>query len=65
VDSYDKRVDKDDGKAICRLRRTKMSTQNTKPKKKLLPNPATRQSFDKALKATNKQYAKTLARLAK
>ena len=42
-----------------------MSTKPTKPKKKLLPKPEKAQSFKEALAATNKQFAETLARLAK
>jgi hypothetical protein len=34
-------------------------------KVRIMPIPAKRQSFKKALEATNKQYAETLARLAK
>ncbi len=41
-----------------------MSTK-PKPKKRILPNPGKRQGFKQALEATNKQYAWTLAKLAK
>jgi hypothetical protein len=34
-------------------------------KVRIMPIPEKRQSFRKALEATNKQYAETLARLAK
>ncbi|HVT82798.1 MAG TPA: hypothetical protein VHM90_19325 [Phycisphaerae bacterium] len=42
-------------------------TQAAKPKakQKKMPIPAKRQKFKDALAATNKQYAETLARLAK
>jgi hypothetical protein len=43
-----------------------MSTkQPVKTKKKTLPKPGRRQSFKEALEGTNKQFAETLARLAK
>ncbi|HVX86994.1 MAG TPA: hypothetical protein VH253_19575 [Phycisphaerae bacterium] len=41
-----------------------MST-TAKTSKKILPKPAKSQTFKAASQATNKQYAKTLARLAK
>ena len=42
-------------------------SQEIKPKKKvrIMPIPSRRQNFKKALEATNKQFAETLARLAK
>ena len=43
-----------------------MSTQaKTTTKKKILPKPEKRQSFKAAAEATHKQYAETLAKLAK
>jgi len=41
-----------------------MSTR-VKPKKKIVPRASRGQSFKVALEATNKQYAGTLAKLAK
>lgn len=38
--------------------------QKKKPKKKLMPNGARRQSLKEALPAIHKQYGDTLARLA-
>jgi hypothetical protein len=40
------------------------SSQN-KRKRKILPNPAKRQSLKEALEAINKQYPETLTKLAK
>jgi hypothetical protein len=41
------------------------NTSQTKRKRKILPNPAKRQSLKEALEAINKQYPERLAKLAK
>jgi hypothetical protein len=44
---------------------SKPAQPKSKPKTKILPRPDRAQSFKEALEATNKQFAETLARLAK